>query len=238
MDLLSLLQFGSAGWGDELVYGALVTISLALVTLPFGIAAGFALALGRMSPDPLVRLSSAMYSNVFRGIPELLTLFLVYYGAQAAISAITVPLFGRPLDISPFVAGVVALGMVFASYAAEVFVSAFRAIPQTQYDAAAAMGLTRAQAMRLVIFPQLVRLALPGLSNLWLILIKDTSLVSVISLNDLLRVTSLAVGFTKQPFFFYGVACAIYLSISLLSSVGIWRVDAWASRGTLRETDR
>lgn len=231
MDLLSLLRFGPEGWGDELAYGALVTISLALVTLPVGIAGGFALSLGRMSTDPLVRISAAIYSNVFRGLPELLTLFLVYYGAQAAISMVTVAVFGVSLEISPFISGVIALGLVFAAYAAEVFVSAFRAIPKTQYDAAAAIGLTSAQAMRLVILPQLVRLALPGLSNLWLILIKDTSLVSVITLNDLLRMTTLAVGFTKQPFFFYAVACLIYLLFSIISSAGIWRIDAWASRG-------
>lgn len=234
MDLLQLLQFGPEGWGDELAYGALVTVSLAVVTLPFGIAGGFVLSLGRMSRDPLVRVSAATYSNVFRGLPELLTLFLVYYGAQAAISRLTMPIFGRALEISPFIAGVVALGLVFAAYAAEVFVSAFRAIPRTQYDAAASVGLTRAQSMRLVILPQLIRLALPGLSNLWLIMFKETSLVSVISLNDLLRQTTLAVGFTKQPFVFYGVACILYLFFSMISSAGIWKIDAWASRGTAK----
>lgn len=234
MELFALLQFGPEGWGDELAYGALVTISLALASLPLGVAGGFFVALGRQSQDPLVRASSIIYSNVFRGLPELLTLFLVYYGAQSGISLASRALFGTNLEISPFLAGMVALGLVFASYAGEVFLSAFRAIPKTQYEAARAIGLTQAQMLRLVIFPQLVRLALPGLSNLWLVLIKDTSLVSVISLNDLLRQTSVAVGATKEPFLFYAVACAIYLLFSLISSVGIWRIDAWASRGTVR----
>lgn len=231
-ELLSLLRFGPEGWGDELAYGALITLGLSLATLPLGILAGFFIALGRQSADPLVRASSAMYVNVFRGIPELLTLFLVYFGAQAAISFVSNALLGAPLEISPFLAGVVALGLVMSSYASEVFLSAFRAIPREQYDAALSVGLTRPQTLRLVIVPQLVRLALPGLSNLWLSLMKDTSLVSVISLNELLRQTSIAVGTTKEAFFFYLVACLIYLFFSVVSSAAIWRIDTWASRGT------
>ena len=88
--------------------------------------------------------------------------------------------------------------------------------------------------MRLVILPQLIRLALPGLSNLWLVLLKDTSLVSVIALEDLLRKTNIAVGATKEPFFFYMTACLIYLTMSLISSLGVARADKWASRGEVR----
>ena len=233
-ELLSLLQFGPEGWGDELAFGALVTITLSLATLPVGIVAGFFVALGRQSPDVLVRASTIMYVNVFRGLPELLTLFLVYYGAQYGISYLTNAVFGAPFELSPFLAGMVALGLVLSAYASEVFLSAFRAIPHEQYDAASSVGLTRWQTTRLVIAPQLVRLALPGLSNLWLSLMKDTSLVSVISLNDLLRQTSVAVGATKEPFLFYTVACLIYLLFSIISSAGIWRIDAWASRGVAR----
>jgi polar amino acid transport system permease protein len=96
------------------------------------------------------------------------------------------------------------------------------------------MGLHRWQTLRLIILPQLIRLALPGLSNLWLGLMKDTALVSAITLNDLLRQTQIAVSSTKQPFFFYFVACMIYLVFSLISSVGIHRADAWAARGAHR----
>jgi polar amino acid transport system permease protein len=123
---------------------------------------------------------------------------------------------------------------VLASYSSEVFLSAFRAIPHGQYEAADAMGLHRRQALRLIILPQIVRLALPGLSNLWLSLMKDTALVSVITLNDLLRQTQVAVSSTKQPFFFYAVACLLYLGLSMVSSVGIGRIDAWAARGSRR----
>ena len=232
-NLLGLLTFGANGWGDELLAGALVTIALSLATVPVGLVAGFFVALGKQSHDPLVRIAAQIYTTIFRGVPELLTLFLVYYGAQSGVSAIA-SAFGGSFQISPFLAGMVALGLVLSAYASEVFLSAFRAIPAGQYEASAALGLHRVRTLRLVIFPQLIRLALPALSNLWLNVMKDTALVSVITLNDLLRQTSIAVGTTKQPFFFYGVACLIYLVLSMAASAGVWRIDVWASRGMVR----
>lgn len=232
--LLSLLQWGSNGWGDELAAGAAVTIALSLATLPLGVVVGFFMSLAKQSSDPLVRRGAEIYTTIFRGLPELLTLFVVYYGAQYAVSSLTRALFGTPMEISPFFAGMVALGLVLSAYATEAFASAFRGIPRGQYEGAHAIGLTRLQTMAFVIVPQLVRLALPALSNLYLSMMKDTALVSVITLSDLLRETTVAVGSTKQPFFFYLVACLIYLALSIISSIGIWRIDAWASRGTGR----
>ena len=234
MDSLALLAWGPTGWGDKLAAGAAITITLSLATLPLGLAAGFFVALGKQSTDPLIKLSAEIYTTVFRGLPELLTLFLVYYGAQYAFSAVSKLLVGHPVEINAFLAGMVALGLVLSSYSSETFLSAFRGIPHGQYEGAYAVGLSRTLTLRLVIVPQLIRLALPGLSNLWLNLMKDTALVSVISLNDLLRMTTVAVAATKQPFFFYAVACLIYLLFSVLSSIGIGRIDAWASRGVKR----
>ena len=233
-DLLGLLQWGSKGWGDELAAGAGVTIALSLATLPLGVTVGFFMSLAKQSSDPLVRRGAEIYTTIFRGLPELLTLFVVYYGAQYSVSSITRALFGTPMEISPFVAGMVALGLVLSAYATEAFASAFRGIPHGQYEGAYAIGLTRLQTMSFVIVPQLIRLALPALSNLYLSMMKDTALVSVITLSDLLRQTTVAVGATKQPFFFYLVACLIYLALSIISSIGIWRIDAWASRGVER----
>ena len=229
--MLDLLRWGPDGWADELASGTAITIGLALATVPIGIVAGFFVALAKQANDPFVRGSAQIYTTVFRGLPELLTLFLVYYGSQAATNIVSNALFGVSFEISPFAAGMFALGLVLSSYAGEVFLSAFRAIPRGQFEAADAMGLRRSITLRLVILPQLIRLALPGLSNLWLSLMKDTALVSVITLNDLLRQTQVAVSSTKQPFFFYTVAILIYLALSIVSSVGIGRIDAWASRG-------
>lgn len=230
--ILTLLGFGPEGWGDEIAAGMLVTVSLALATLPFGLAVGFALSLAKTSQDTTLRLAANIYTTIFRGLPELLTLFLVFYGAQIAIQQIA-QLAGHSsgIEINAFAAGMVALGAVFSAFASEVFVSAFRAIPQGQYEGAYAIGLSRGRTMRLVILPQLIRLALPGLSNLWLILLKETALVSVIGLSDILRQAGIAARVTKDAFLFFGVACLLYLVLALLSSVVLSAIERRVSIG-------
>lgn len=234
-DIVTLLGFGPDGWGDEIASGILVTVSLALATLPFGLALGFFIALGKQSEEPSIRLAANIYTTIFRGLPELLTLFLVYFGAQIGISALVRALgIADGVEINSFIAGMFALGVVFSSYASEVFLSAFRAIPRGQYEGGFAIGLTWGQTMRLVVLPQLFRIALPGLANLWLILIKDTALVSVIGLSDILRQTGIAARVTKQAFLFYGTACLIYLGLAILSSFAISAIERRAARGTAR----
>jgi polar amino acid transport system permease protein len=228
---LDLLQFGPDGWGDELAAGVWLTIRLALATLPFGITVGFTVALARNSHDRWLRAAGTSFATVFRGLPELLTLFIVYYGGQILLQK-TVGLFSDShVEVSGFVAGFVALGLVFSAYASEVFLSAFRGIGHGQYEAAHALGLRPFATMRLVILPQLIRLALPGLANLWLVLLKDTALVSVIALEDLMRKANLAAVTTKEPFLFYSTACLIYLVLSIVSSAGIIGIERWSERG-------
>lgn len=229
--MLELLSFGPAGWGDEIARGTLVTVALALATLPLGLVAGFAVALGKQSEEASLRAAANVYTTIFRGLPELLTLFLVYYGAQIAVQRVAA-LVGieSGVEINSFAAGMVALGAVFSSYASEVFLSAFRAIPHGQYEGGHALGLSRWQTMRLVVLPQLVRIALPGLSNLWLILLKDTALVSVIGLSDIIRQTGIAARVTRQAFLFFGVACLVYLALAILSSFAFAAIERWAGR--------
>lgn len=230
-DYFQLLAYGTTGWGDELLSGVLVTITLGLATLPLGLVLGFFIALAKNSSEPILQKAAHVYTTIFRGLPELLTLFLIYYGGQMALTSLFLLLFNHSVEVNSFVAGIIALSLVFSSYASEVFLSAFKGITVGQYEGAFALGLTRFSTMRLVILPQLIRLALPGLSNLWLNLLKDTSLVSVIGLSDLLRNTNIAVGVTKQAFFFFFVACMLYLLLSIISSLGITRISAWAERG-------
>ncbi|MFC0219155.1 polar amino acid transport system permease protein [Pseudochelatococcus lubricantis] len=235
-ELLSLLSFGEGGWGDELLKGALLTLALALVTFPFGIMFGFLLALAQRSGGRITRGASVAFAWVFKGLPELLTLFLVFYGAQIALRqlfAAVAP--GVVVEIPAFAAGVVALGVVNASYASEVWLGAFTAIPQGQYAAAAALGLSRRLTLRLVIFPQLLRHALPGIGNLWMVLLKDTSLVSVISLTELMRMTQVAAGTTKQYFLFYITAFVVYLLISAVSGELFAHLERRSARGRERD---
>ncbi|MCX2696459.1 MULTISPECIES: ABC transporter permease [Ochrobactrum] len=225
----TLLSFGPGGWGKSIAWGFVVTISLALATLPVGLVLGFIVALGKQSSERSMRLASNIYTTIFRGLPELLTLFLVYFGASLLLQQLlTFFNINANIEINAFVAGMIALGFVFSSYSSEVFLSAFRAIPRGQYEGGYAVGLSYWQTMRKVIFPQLIRIALPGLANLWLVLLKDTSLVSVITLSDILRQTSIAARVTKEPFLFFGVACLLYLGLAIISSYFINRIARWA----------
>lgn len=224
--VLTLLSFGPEGWADDIAYGIFVTVSLALCTLPLGLAIGFFVALAKQSPEPSLRIAGEIYTTIFRGLPELLTLFVVFYGAQLGLQQLVQLVSpGTTVEINSFVAGIIALGVVFSSYASEVFLSAFRAIPRGQYEGGYAVGLTKGQTMRLVVLPQLVRVALPGLANLWLILLKDTALVSAIGLSDILRQAGVAARVTKEAFLFFGVACLIYLVLAIISSFGINAIE-------------
>ncbi len=232
LDTLALLRVGPDGWGDEILSGTWLTLRLALATLPVGIVAGFLLALMRNNRSRLVSAPADAFATVFRGLPELLTLFLVYYGGPALVqSLVRLVEPDYRAEFSPFLAGLAALALVFAAFSSEVFLGALRAISRGQIEGARALGLSRWLTLRLVVLPQLWRLALPGLSNLWLALLKDTSLVSVIALNDLMRQTNVAVGATKQPFFFYLVACLIYLAMSAVSTVLTDFLERRANRG-------
>lgn len=231
MEALTLLSFGDIGWGDEMALGFLVTGALAISTLPLGLAAGFLLSLAKQSGDRLLFHSANIYTTIFRGLPELLTLFLVYFGVNGLLKSFSDATSLIDLSLSRFQSGMIALGLVFSAFASEVFVAAFRAIPKGQYEGANALGFGTFQTMRLVIFPQLIRIALPGLSNLWMILLKDTALVSVIGLGEILRQAQIAARVTREPFLFFGTAILLYLVLTLVSSIAIGGIERWSKRG-------
>lgn len=232
LDKFALLGFGPGGWGLALLQGAGITISIALATLPFGLALGLLVALGKRSDSVVLRWLATVYTTVFRGVPELLTLYIIYFGIQILLQRLWQQL-GLPGSFSmpPFVAGMVALGVVLAAFSSEVWVGALNSIQKGQREAAAALGLSKAQAFRLVVLPQLVRVALPGLGNNWMVLLKETSLVSVITLPDIMFITTRANVVTKEPFLFFGAAILIYLIFSLASAWGLGRMEARANRG-------
>jgi polar amino acid transport system permease protein len=181
-----------------------------------------------------LRVVAEGFTTVFRGLPELLTIFIVYYGGQILLQKLVGLFSDTYVEVNGFVAGMIALGLVFAAFSSEVFLASLRAISRGQMEGAFALGLNRFQTLRLVILPQLWRYALPGISNLWLVLLKDTSLVSVIALSDLLRQTNVIVGNTKEPFFFYFLACMVYLALSIVSSIGLGAIESWSYRGERR----
>lgn len=234
--MLELFSFGEAGWGDELAAGLLVTLQLSVTTLPVGLALGFAAASASLSRTSVLRIIGRTYTTVMRGLPEILTLFVVYNGVGLLVN--TVATWWNPaggyVEFSPFLAGVIALGLVFGAFAGEVLRGAFQALDNGQIEAALAVGMSPWQVFVRVKVPQVWRFALPGLGNLWINLLKDTALVSIIALDDLMRMTKVAVGFTKMPFTFYLVACLIYWAMSLCSEGVLAAMEKHANRGVRR----
>ncbi|MDA7087218.1 ABC transporter permease subunit [Pseudomonas sp. SA3-5] len=233
MDWLTYLSFGDTGWGDELLQGLGVTLALALTTLPVGLLLGLLVAALALFGGRLPRTLALAYSTTLRGLPELLTLFIIYHGVGMGLNALLRwynPAAGY-FELSPFIAGVLALAMVFAAYSSEVWRGAWQALDGGQREAGQAMGLRRLTIFRVIELPQLLRLGLPGLGNLWINLLKDTALVSVIALSDLMRMANIAVGSTKRPFLFFLVVCLAYWLVCLLCEWLLARMERRASRG-------
>jgi polar amino acid transport system permease protein len=213
------LLFAPNGWGLLLLKGSAITLAIALTTVPFGFGGGLVLAVLRLTPFRTVHLVCDGYTTFFRGIPDLLALFIIYFGLQALVDKICRGFDLPPIDVSAFGAAVVALAAVTAAYSSEVWIASLNAVPPGQAEAARSLGLNRRQVFFLVTLPQLGRVALPGLGNIWTILLKDTSLVSTLAVADLLRVASEASRATTRPLVFYGAACGIYLVFSIFSGI-------------------
>lgn len=231
-----LFSFGDAGWGDELAAGLLITLQLALVSLPVGLGLAFLAASASLSGVRGLRIAGKSYTTVMRGLPEILTLFVVYNGAGLLLNALAGwwdPA-GGAVEFSPFLAGVIALGLVFGAFAGEVLRGAFQALDPGQVEAGLAAGMSRWQVFKRIKVPQVWRFALPGLGNLWINLLKDTALVSIIALDDLMRMTKVAAGFTKLPFNFYLAACLAYWAMSLASELVLAQLERHANRGIRR----
>jgi polar amino acid transport system permease protein len=225
------IGFGDGGWGWALLQGAWVTITIALATLPFGLALGLVIALMARSHSIVARWIATVYTTVFRGVPELLTLYIIYFGIQILIQGLLEGVGIKGFSIPPFVAGMVALGIVLAAFSSEVWVGALNSIQKGQREAGAALGLSKAQIFRLVVFPQLIRVALPGLGNNWMVLLKETSLVSVITLQDIMFIAQRGSSNTKEPLLFFTTAAMIYLVFSLVSWWFFERLERRSNRG-------
>ncbi len=226
------LLFSQNGWGLLLLKGASVTLALALTTVPFGFGGGLLLAVLRLTPFRALHVMCDTYITLFRGIPDLLTLFIVYFGLQALLGkASTILGLATPLEMSAFAAGVVALSAVVAAYSSEVWVASLNAVPHGQSEAARSLGLNRKQVFFLVVLPQLGRVALPGLGNVWMVLLKETSLVSTLAVADLLRIASEGYQATTRPLVFFGAASAIYLVFTIASNIVQGALERRANAG-------
>lgn len=205
------------GFTTQFVVALTVTISLALVSGCLGTAFGLFLAISKGTALPRVNAVVTAYTTVVRGVPELLIILLIYFGGTTLASKIA----GRYVEVNAFTAGIIALSVVFSGYATEVFRGAIAAVPAGQTEAAKSLGLNAWQRWVFIIGPQMLRLALPAYGNLWISLFKDTALVSIVGLTDIMRVAYVGAGSLRAPLTFYLAASALYLSLTTVTLLSI-----------------
>lgn len=215
------------GYGSLLLRGTVTTMSLALLSVLLAIALGMVLALVRVyGRTPLAQAVRA-YTTVVRGIPDLALMLLIFYSLQGWLSSLASNMGWAGVVIDPFTAGALTLGFIYGASFTETFRGALLAIAPGQVEAARAMGLRPSRTFRRIIFPQMFSLALPGLTNNWLVLLKSTALVSVIGLQDLVTFGGQAGRATQRPFFFMVTVAAIFLAITAWSQWSLHRLQRW-----------
>jgi putative lysine/arginine/ornithine/histidine/octopine transport system permease protein len=217
---------------DHLLAGVLVTLQAAVAGMALASLIGLTGALMRLWSIPGLSLLVRGYVVLLRSIPEVIVVLALYFGGTLVWGELLRALgYTGYHEINPLVAGIVALGLTFGSYATEIFRGAILSIPSGEIEAARAFGMNRWQCLFRVIGPQMLRLALPGLGNLFLVLIKDTSLLSVITVSELMRETRVAIGYTAQPFTFYVTAALLYLCLTTAALYGLRALERRTSLG-------
>ena len=235
MNISHIVALGTGGWGAALLLASGVTLSLSILGFLLGAVFGALAAGARLSSRRIPAWLAQAYGTVFRGVPDLLTIYLLYYGGSIALTQLG-KFFGAGgfLGLPAFATGVLAIGIISGAYQAEVYRGAYHAVDRGQFDAGKALGLSPFQSLRLVIVPQLMRHALPGLGNVWQLVLKDSALISVIGLVELMRQAQIGAGSTREPFVFYIAAAALYFVIAAVTA-SVFRygeIRAW--RGMIR----
>jgi len=220
---------------SQLISGTLLTIQLALASLVISVAFGLLGAWAKLSANGLARHMARTYTTIVRGVPDLVLIMLVFYGGQVTLNAIgaATGLWGY-VEVSQFAAGAGTIGVIFGAYFTETFRGAIMAIPRGQIEAGISCGMTRSLIFRHIIWPQMVRFALPGFTNNWLVQLKTTALVSVIGLQDLVYNAFTAGRSTGQLFTFMAAAFVIYLALTGISDLVLRALDRRYSRGLVR----
>ncbi|MFP0988547.1 ABC transporter permease [Acinetobacter baumannii] len=220
-----------SGYGPLLLSGTWMTIQLALLSLLLSVIIGLIGASSKLSNIKALRYIATAYTTLIRSVPDLVIMLLLFYSLQLGLNQITEALQMDQIDINPFVAGVITLAFIYGAYFTETFRGAFQSVPRGQIEAAMAYGMTPWQVFHRVLFPQMMRFALPGIGNNWQVLIKATALVSIIGLTDIVKITQDAGRSTMQLFFFSIVAAAIYLAITTVSDLILMWLERHYSAG-------
>ena len=229
---MELLAFGDTGWGDELFYATLMTIAVAITAMFIGFLFALIFTPLKLSKNKFLNLIANSYTTVIRGVPELLVIYLFFFGGSAAVMFVaSIFGYGEYIEINAFITGAFSIGIISGAYSTEVFRGALQSIDKGQFEAANVLGLGKFGKFFKIILPQTLRLAIPNLSNVWQITLKDTSLISVTGLVEIMRQSYVAAGSTRDPLFFYSFAAVLYLILTFLSMKLINRLEIKYSRG-------
>ena len=221
------MLFSLHSYGPSLFTGTLLTLKVSVLALVLAIFLGFLGAICKLSKSTLLRTISQVYTTVIRGIPDLVLMLLIFFGGQVFVNQMALKVgYEEYIDINPFIAGVLTIGFIFGAYMTETFRGAILAVSEGQLEAGSAFGMSKSQVFLRILVPQMMRHALPGFGNNYLVLIKSTALVSIIGLDDLVRKAGLAAGATRMPFTFYLTVAFVFLIITSLSGV----VLSWLER--------
>ncbi len=229
---MELLAFGDTGWGDELFYATLMTIAVSITAMIIGFSFAAIFTPLKLSKNILLNFLANSYTTVIRGVPELLVIYLFFFGGTGAVMYVA-SIFGynKYIEINAFITGAFAIGIISGAYSTEVFRGAVQSIDKGQFEAAKVLGLSKFTQFFKIILPQVLRLAIPNLSNVWQITLKDTSLISVTGLVEIMRQSYIAAGSTRDPLFFYSFAAVLYLMLTYFSMKLINKLEIKYSRG-------
>jgi len=229
---MELISFGDNGWGDELFIATLMTIAVAIAAMLIGFLFALIFTPLKLSKYKFLNLIANFYTTVVRGVPELLVIYLFFFGGSGAIMYVA-QIFGYYdyIEINAFLTGAISIGIISGAYSTEVFRGAIQSIDKGQFEASHVLGLKKYIYFFKVIMPQMLRLAIPNLSNVWQITLKDTSLISVTGLVEIMRQSYIAAGSTRDPLFFYSFAALLYLMLTYLSMKLINRLEKNYNRG-------
>ena len=229
---MELLAFGDTGWGDELFYATLMTIAVSITAMLIGFLFALIFTPLKLSQNKFFNFIANSYTTIIRGVPELLVIYLFFFGGTGAVMFVA-SIFGynEYIEINAFITGAFAIGIISGAYSTEVFRGAIQSIDKGQFEAANVLGLNKSGKFFKIILPQTLRLAIPNLSNVWQITLKDTSLISVTGLVEIMRQSYVAAGSTRDPLFFYSFAAVLYLLLTFVSMKLINRLEVKYSRG-------
>ena len=220
------------GYLPMILKGMVLTVEVALLSLLLAFALGVLAASARLYGGFISRKVAAVYTTVIRGIPDLVLMMLIFFGGQVLVNNIGDKLGLDYIDIDPFIAGVITIGFIFGAYMGETFRGAIMAVPKGEIEAGQAYGLTPMQIFIHITFPGMIRHAIPGFFNNWLVLVKTTALVSVIGLGDMVFNAKVAGDTLREPFTFYVLVGCLFLVITAVSDLGMkWLERRYAIKG-------